>query len=54
MLCFHRIGKRDHALKQFQKCTKILKRELDVGPSTSTVDLYRKIRDDTLSIPPSR
>jgi len=51
MLCYHRIGERDHALRQFQKCKEILKRELDVGPSASTVDLYRKIRDDTLSIP---
>jgi DNA-binding SARP family transcriptional activator len=51
MLCYHRIGDRDHALRQFQKCKQILKRELEVGPSATTVDLYRKIRDDTLSIP---
>jgi two-component SAPR family response regulator len=51
MLCYHRIGDRDHALKQFKKCKEILKRELEVGPSASTVDLYRKIRDDILSIP---
>jgi DNA-binding SARP family transcriptional activator len=51
MLCYHRIGDRDHALRQFQKCTEILKRELDVGPSTSTVELYHKIHDDTLAIP---
>jgi DNA-binding SARP family transcriptional activator/FixJ family two-component response regulator len=51
MLCYYRIGDRDHALRQFQKCTEILKRELEVGPSAITVDLYRKIRDDTLPIP---
>jgi len=32
MLCYLRIGKRDRALRQFQKCTDILKRELDVSP----------------------
>jgi DNA-binding SARP family transcriptional activator/DNA-binding NarL/FixJ family response regulator len=52
MLCYHRIGKRDHALRQFRKCTDVLKRELDAGPSASTRELYQRIRSDSLN-PPS-
>ena len=47
MLCFHRVGNRDQALRQFHKCSKILKRELEVKPSSQTVELYKKIIDDT-------
>jgi DNA-binding SARP family transcriptional activator/ActR/RegA family two-component response regulator len=47
MLCYHRIGNRDQALRQFHKCSWILKRELDVKPSSKTIELYKKIRDDT-------
>jgi DNA-binding SARP family transcriptional activator len=47
MLCYHRVGKRDQALRQFQECSRILKRELEVKPSSKTVELYKKIRDDT-------
>lgn len=54
MLCYLRIGKRDRALRQFQKCTDILKRELDVSPSSGTLDLYRKIRSGNHNIPPAR
>jgi two-component SAPR family response regulator len=46
MLCFHRIGNRDQALKQFHKCSRILKRELDAKPSMKTVELYKKVKDD--------
>lgn len=46
MLCYHRLGNRDQALRQFHKCSKILKRELDVNPSSKTIELYRKVRDD--------
>lgn len=51
MLCYHRVGSRDQALRQFQKCSKILKRELEVKPSSKTVELYQKIRDDTPLFP---
>jgi two-component SAPR family response regulator len=51
MLCFHRVGNRDQALRQFHKCSKILKRDLEVKPSTRTVELYKKIIDDTPLFP---
>jgi two-component SAPR family response regulator len=47
MLCFYRVGNRDQALRQFHKCSKILKRELEVKPSSKTIELYKKIQDDT-------
>jgi two-component SAPR family response regulator len=47
MLCYHRVGNRDQALRQFHKCSQILKRELEVKPSSKTIELYKKIRDDT-------
>jgi len=40
-------GDRTGALRQFQQCRKILKEELDVGPSRRTQELYEKIRADT-------
>lgn len=51
MLCYHRVGSRDQALRQFHKCSKILKRELEVKPSSKTVELYKKIQDDTPLFP---
>jgi len=47
MLCYHRVGNRDQALRQFRKCSQILKRELEVKPSSKTIELYKKIREDT-------
>ena len=50
MLCYYRVGKRDYALRQFHKCTKALKKELDVSPSSKTRVLFEKIRDESLSV----
>jgi len=46
MLCYHRVGNRDQALRQFKKCSTILKRELEAKPSSKTLELYKKIKDD--------
>jgi DNA-binding SARP family transcriptional activator len=46
MLCYHRVGNRDQALRQFQKCSTILKRELEAKPSSKTLELYKKIKAD--------
>ncbi len=51
MLCYHRVGNRDQALRQFHKCSLILKRELEVKPSSKTIELYHKVRDDILLFP---
>ena len=49
MLCYHRTGKRDHAIRQFHKCSKIIKTELEVNPSRETSELYEKIKLDRLN-----
>ena len=48
MECYYRIGQRDKALKLFRKCSKILRDELEVKPETTTIELYRKIRENQL------
>ena len=45
MKSYFRIGQRDKALKQFNKCTEILKSELEVEPMTTTVGLYEQIKN---------
>lgn len=49
MLCYHRTGNRGRAIKQFHKCSKILKAELEVNPTRETSELYEKIKLDRLN-----
>jgi two-component SAPR family response regulator len=44
MRCYFRIGQRDKAIRQFNKCAEILKSELELSPSKATVQLFEKIR----------
>lgn len=37
-------GQVSTALRQFQQCTQVLRRELDVEPETETLELYERIR----------
>jgi two-component SAPR family response regulator len=46
--CYYRLGQRDKAIKQFQKCVAILNSELDVGPTQATLKLYQKVKNETL------
>lgn len=48
MRLYYLAGDRTSALRQFQKCTLILKEELDVKPATSTWRVYEQIRTDQL------
>lgn len=48
MKCYYRMGQRDKAIKQFHKCTRVLKDELEVKPTKSTFSLYSKIKQDSL------
>ena len=48
MRCYYRLGHRDRALKQFQKCVDVLKGELEVEPTHTTVELYHQIKQDIL------
>lgn len=43
MRCFHLMGNRRAALRQFEVCQELLKRELDVEPMVETIALYRRI-----------
>ena len=49
MLCYYRMGCRDKALRQFKKCLKALKAELEVEPTKPTRLLYDEIRNDRVS-----
>lgn len=46
MCCYQRLGRRDKALMVYRKCVQCLKTELDVGPTSSTTELYTKIKTD--------
>ncbi len=48
MVCYYRAGQRDKSLKLFRKCTRVLKEELEVKLATSTIELYKKIRENEL------
>lgn len=48
MLSYYRIGQRDRAIKQFQKCVDILKEELEVKPSSETIHLIEQLKRDSL------
>ena len=43
MRLFARVGRRTHALAQYQSCMEMLKGELDVGPSAETVALHDQV-----------
>jgi DNA-binding SARP family transcriptional activator len=48
MALYASLGARDRALRQFQICEGVLKRELDLAPDQPTVDLYREIQADRI------
>ena len=48
MALYASLGARDQAMRQFQVCEDALKRELDLAPEQSTVELYREIQADRI------
>jgi DNA-binding SARP family transcriptional activator len=48
MRCYYRSGQRDKALKQFRRCAEVLKAELEVEPTHTTIKLYEQIKQDSL------
>lgn len=46
MHCHYRLGQRDKAMKQYFKCVKALKAELDAQPSTMTLQLFTQIKNN--------
>jgi LuxR family maltose regulon positive regulatory protein len=48
MRCYSRMGRRNQALREYQACQEVLKRELGVSPMRETVALYEQIaREET-------
>jgi DNA-binding SARP family transcriptional activator len=43
MVCFLRQGNRPAAIRQFERCSRTLRRNLTIEPMPETVDLYRRI-----------
>jgi DNA-binding SARP family transcriptional activator len=54
MALYASLGARDEAMRQFHICEDALKRELDLAPEHSTVELYREIQADRIprQLPP--
>ena len=48
MECYYRFGQRDRAIKLFRKCSRVLMNELEVKPTTNTIELYRIIKESQL------
>jgi DNA-binding SARP family transcriptional activator len=48
MFLYASIGARDQALRQFQLCASALKRQFELGPEKSTVELYGAIQEDRI------
>jgi DNA-binding SARP family transcriptional activator len=48
MRIYYASGDRTEALRQYDRCLAILKKELDVGPSEQTVALYHQIQNEAL------
>jgi hypothetical protein len=51
MLCYHHLGNRSAALRQFFQCAELLKQELDVEPMPATLQLYQNIKDNPAASP---
>jgi DNA-binding SARP family transcriptional activator len=49
MCCYLKVGRRDKALCVYRQCVRFLKDELDVEPSATTSELYRKIKANTIT-----
>jgi adenylate cyclase len=45
-------GQRGAALRQFETCRRVLRKELDIEPEEKTIDLYRQIQAGKLDLPP--
>lgn len=43
ILAYYKLGKRGKAIRRYQECIKILREELNVEPSQSTLDLWKEI-----------
>lgn len=53
MRLYYRAGDRTGALRQYERCARALREELDVEPSRRTSELARKIRRDDADLTPA-
>jgi DNA-binding SARP family transcriptional activator len=53
MRLYYLVGDRTAALRQYERCAEILRRELAVEPAASTIALYQQIRQGRLTRPVS-
>jgi predicted ATPase/DNA-binding SARP family transcriptional activator len=51
MFCFITTGNRDHALRQYETCQRVLQEELNVQPTLETTSLYYWIKESVSSVP---
>jgi TolB-like protein/DNA-binding SARP family transcriptional activator len=52
MLLLHQSGDRAGALRQYQACADILRRELQIDPDATTRALFEKVKDESAAVPP--
>ncbi|HEX6383387.1 MAG TPA: tetratricopeptide repeat protein [Anaerolineae bacterium] len=52
MRVYGRLGRRNAALEQYQRCQEIINRELGAEPMAETAELYRAIRDGRFEVGP--
>ncbi|WP_169719361.1 AfsR/SARP family transcriptional regulator [Desulfovirgula thermocuniculi] len=50
MYCYAKMGNKPMVMKIFNKCTEVLRRELNVSPSPKTVKLFKKIVNQPVSL----
>lgn len=48
MLCYWRLRERDQALKAFEQCRDILRKELSIPPMRETLELRRCIVEEAI------
>jgi len=46
MSCYLALDRRVEAVRQFQRCARLLQRELNILPMGDTIDLYRRVIDE--------
>ena len=44
MICYTECGKIERAIRQFQECERVLNEKLEVAPSKTTVELFKKLK----------
>ncbi|MGD2178429.1 MAG: BTAD domain-containing putative transcriptional regulator, partial [Anaerolineae bacterium] len=54
MRAYCRLGRRNAALEQYQRCREIVQEELCAEPTAETTEMWRSIREGRFEVPPAR